>query len=59
MKDGEQTTTALHFMIDRDGENFGYILEFLTNGHLVLPSNFPEYKLLLKEAQFYEIQREF
>lgn len=45
-----------HYFIDRDGETFKYILNFLRSTKLSLPNDFKEYDLLLCEANFYQIR---
>ncbi len=51
--------TALDSMnrifIDRDGSLFRYILNFLRDKHLSLPTDFTEYSQLYSEADFYQI----
>lgn len=44
-----------HYFIDRDGEIFKYILNFLRSSKLSLPNDFKDYDLLLSEADFYQI----
>ncbi|XP_008823184.1 potassium channel regulatory protein [Nannospalax galili] len=41
--------------VDRDGVLFSFILEFLRTRQLLLPSDFPDYLRLQREALFYEI----
>ncbi|KRZ13563.1 BTB/POZ domain-containing protein KCTD16 [Trichinella zimbabwensis] len=41
------------YFIDRDGNLFRYVLEFLRNGKLLLPENFTEHEALCEEAKFY------
>ncbi|XP_077868645.1 uncharacterized protein LOC144359381 [Saccoglossus kowalevskii] len=41
--------------IDRDGELFRFVLNFLRNSKLVLPQDFKELSLLAIEADFYQI----
>ncbi|XP_067890504.1 BTB/POZ domain-containing protein KCTD21-like [Heterodontus francisci] len=45
-----------NYFIDRDGEMFRYILNFLRTSHLDLPNDFQELDLLSREADFYQIQ---
>ena len=47
-KDSDQNT-----FIDRDGQLFRYILNFLRDGQLNLPSNFHEHAQLILEAKFF------
>ncbi|XP_071495102.1 uncharacterized protein [Diadema antillarum] len=42
-----------NYWIDRDGEIFRHILNFLRNGRLVLPDTFRELRMLASEADFY------
>ncbi|KAF7623358.1 BTB_2 domain-containing protein [Meloidogyne graminicola] len=42
--------------IDRDGELFAYILDFLRSGKLLLPENFRELARLKEEVQFYQLE---
>lgn len=42
--------------IDRDGELFAYILDFLRSGKLLLPENFRELARLREEVQFYQLE---
>ncbi|XP_077999693.1 BTB/POZ domain-containing protein KCTD21-like [Glandiceps talaboti] len=44
------------YMIDRDGELFRHILNFLRSSSLHLPDNFAEYDALMEEADFYQLQ---
>ena len=44
------------YFIDRDGQLFRHILNFLRNGELSLPRSFDEHKGLRLEADFYQIQ---
>lgn len=60
MKDGDGNV-----FIDRDGELFGYILNFCRNQKLILPEDFSKFELLEEEAEYYglhtlvdEIKRE-
>ncbi|KRY33395.1 BTB/POZ domain-containing protein KCTD16 [Trichinella spiralis] len=56
--DKEQSSAMLlvsdgSYFIDRDGNLFRYVLEFLRNGKLLLPENFTEHEALCEEAKFY------
>ncbi|XP_072030476.1 BTB/POZ domain-containing protein KCTD6-like [Amphiura filiformis] len=42
--------------IDRDGDVFRHILNFLRTSELVLPDDFKELDLLEREAKFYQIK---
>ncbi|CAG5117152.1 unnamed protein product [Candidula unifasciata] len=44
-----------HFFIDRDGQIFRHVLNFLRSSQLCLPSNFKDLDLLAAEADFYQI----
>ena len=44
------------FFIDRDGEHFRFILNYLRNGELILPEGATFLKELKAEAEFYQIQ---
>ncbi|XP_067655050.1 BTB/POZ domain-containing protein KCTD15-like [Haliotis asinina] len=44
-----------HMFIDRDGQIFRHILNFLRSTRLALPAQFSDYDLLLIEADFYQI----
>lgn len=44
-----------HLFIDRDGEAFKYVLNFLRSSQLCLPSNFTDIDLLAAEADFYQV----
>lgn len=44
-----------HYFIDRDGDIFKYILNFLRSSKLSLPNDFKDYDLLLTEADFFQI----
>ncbi|XP_067936370.1 BTB/POZ domain-containing protein kctd15-like [Watersipora subatra] len=48
-------TLKQHYFIDRDGESFRHILNFLRHDELILPSNYKELDILLREAVYYEI----
>lgn len=45
-----------HYFIDRDGNMFRHILNFMRNSKLLIPENFREIELLLEEAKYFEIQ---
>ena len=42
--------------IDRDGQMFKHVLNFLRTGSLLLPQKFDNFELLASEADFYQIQ---
>ncbi|XP_066288610.1 BTB/POZ domain-containing protein kctd15-like [Branchiostoma lanceolatum] len=44
-----------HYFIDRDGEMFGFILNYLRTGKLLLPDDFGTFDNLYEEARFFEI----
>lgn len=44
------------YFIDRDGNIFKYVLNFLRSSRLSLPKDFKDYDLLVSEADFYQIQ---
>jgi hypothetical protein len=44
-----------HYFVDRDGEIFKYILNFLRSTKLSLPHDFKDYDLLLSEAKIQRI----
>jgi len=44
------------YFIDRDGEIFRYILQFLRSDELSLPKDFKEFSLLKHEIDFYQIE---
>lgn len=48
-----------HYFIDRDGKMFRHILNFMRNSKLSLPDNFTDVDLLLEEARYFEIGREY
>ncbi|PIK46364.1 putative potassium channel regulatory protein-like [Apostichopus japonicus] len=43
--------------IDRDGSLFRYILNFLRDDQLIVPTKFAEFDLLLQEAKFYKLKK--
>ncbi|XP_074600805.1 BTB/POZ domain-containing protein kctd15-like [Brevipalpus obovatus] len=45
-----------HYFIDRDGEMFRHILNFLRTSTLPVPGDFSELELLFEEAKFYDIK---
>lgn len=45
-----------HYFIDRDGQLFRYILDYLRNERLLLPDGFSERQRLACEAQYYKLQ---
>ena len=53
--DSEKDESGAYF-IDRDGQLFRHVLNFMRNGILSLPENFNELKSLKSEADFYQIQ---
>lgn len=52
-------TLKQHYFIDRDGDMFRHILNFLRNKKLLLPSDFPHMELLLHEAIYFELDRKY
>ncbi|XP_077987423.1 BTB/POZ domain-containing protein KCTD6-like [Glandiceps talaboti] len=44
-----------NYLIDRDGELFRHVLNFLRTSRLKLPKNFDEHDLLMEEADFYQL----
>ncbi|KAJ8038632.1 BTB/POZ domain-containing protein KCTD6 [Holothuria leucospilota] len=44
-----------HIFIDRDGTMFRYVLNFMRDKKLCLPSTFVEYDQLLAEAEFFQL----
>jgi len=44
-----------HYFIDRDGNMFRHVLNFLRTSTLVIPEDFDEVDLLLEEARFFEL----
>merc|ERR1711997_464830 len=49
-------TLKQHYFIDRDGEMFKHILNYMRTGRAILPDNFGHLELLLEEARYYELQ---
>ncbi|NXE46805.1 KCNRG protein, partial [Casuarius casuarius] len=43
------------FFVDRDGNLFSYILDFLRTLQVSLPTDFSDYQRLQREAEFYEL----
>lgn len=41
-----------HYFIDRDGNLFRYILNYLRNQRLIVPERFDEYEQLYEEARY-------
>lgn len=52
-------TLKQHYFIDRDGDMFRHILNFLRNKKLLLPADFPHVELLLHEAVYFELDRKY
>lgn len=46
-----------HYFIDRDGEMFRHILNFMRNAKLLIPDKFDDLELLLEEARYFDISR--
>ncbi|KAK6627591.1 hypothetical protein RUM44_010069 [Polyplax serrata] len=44
-----------HYFIDRDGEMFRHILNFMRNSRLLIPENFDDLDLLMEEARYFDI----
>ncbi|XP_027131586.1 BTB/POZ domain-containing protein kctd15 isoform X3 [Larimichthys crocea] len=44
-----------HYFIDRDGDIFRYILNFLRTCRLLLPDDFQDFPRLYEEARFYQL----
>lgn len=44
-----------HYFIDRDGQMFRHVLNFVRNSRLLLPEDFSDVDLLLEEAKYYDI----
>lgn len=47
-----------HYFIDRDGNMFRHILNFMRNSKLLIAEDFSDLELLLEEAKYFEIVRE-
>uniref|UniRef100_A0A8D2JC29 Potassium channel tetramerization domain containing 1 n=1 Tax=Varanus komodoensis TaxID=61221 RepID=A0A8D2JC29_VARKO len=45
-----------HYFIDRDGQMFRYILNFLRTSKLLIPDDFKDYSLLYEEAKYFQLQ---
>ncbi|XP_007893284.2 uncharacterized protein LOC103179708 isoform X1 [Callorhinchus milii] len=45
-----------HYFIDRDGQMFRYILNFLRTSRLLIPDDFKDYSLLYEEAKYFQLQ---
>jgi len=45
-----------HYFIDRDGEMFRHILNFMRNNKLHISPHFSHVELLLEEARYFDIQ---
>lgn len=48
-------TLKQHYFIDRDGQLFRYILNFMRYGTLTIPDDFNELQALLEEARYFEL----
>lgn len=48
-----------HYFIDRDGGMFRHILNFMRNSRLLISDDFPDLELLLEEARYFEVEREY
>lgn len=46
-----------HYFIDRDGNMFRHILNFMRNSRLLIAEDFCDLELLLEEAKYFEIMR--
>lgn len=49
-------TLKQHYFIDRDGNMFRHILNFLRTTRLTLPDDFTEIELLQQEVEFFELR---
>lgn len=54
-RDQEFKTVDGQIFVDRDGALFSFILDFLRNHELLLPSDFSDHLRLQREALFYEL----
>uniref|UniRef100_H3AJY5 Potassium channel tetramerization domain containing 1 n=1 Tax=Latimeria chalumnae TaxID=7897 RepID=H3AJY5_LATCH len=45
-----------HYFIDRDGQMFRYILNFLRTSKLLIPDDFKDHSLLYEEAKYFQLQ---
>ncbi|KAG8442114.1 hypothetical protein GDO86_011057 [Hymenochirus boettgeri] len=45
-----------HYFIDRDGQMFRYILNFLRTSKLLISDDFKDYSLLYEEAKYFQLQ---
>ncbi|KAL8608351.1 hypothetical protein ACOMHN_002584 [Nucella lapillus] len=48
-------TLKQHYFIDRDGQLFRFILNYLRTQRLIVPEKFDEYEQLYEEARYYEL----
>lgn len=59
MFSGKYTSPALdlngHYFVDRDGELFKYVLNFLRTNRLCLPADFRDFDALEAEADFFQL----
>ncbi|ELU09512.1 hypothetical protein CAPTEDRAFT_85772, partial [Capitella teleta] len=55
MEDHHLENQPGYFFIDRDGELFRFILNYLRSGELTCPKHFTEHEQLRKEAEFYRL----
>lgn len=46
-----------HYFIDRDGEMFKHILNFMRNSKLLVSDTFGDLDLLLEEAKYFDVHR--
>nr|XP_044996837.1 potassium channel regulatory protein-like [Jaculus jaculus] len=54
-RDQEFKMVSDQIFVDRDGVLFSFIMDFLRNRQLLLPSDFSDYVRLQREALFYEL----